>query len=361
MNESGQAMVDHGRTAGDLRPPDAAYRAGAIQTVLLGAAYLAAYVSLDWMAFIEHNPFANYAWNPDSGASFAAVLMFGLRMLPFMFIAPLLADLVTRHFSLPLPFELASAVLIGGIYAAAALFLLHPKRRFDRTLQSMSSLILLTFTVVVSAALVAAGYVGIVVASGLLPKADYAPAMLSYWIGDTIGIMVLTPFALVLWTRRYTCLPGRSHRAGNYRSMPARSRPRGRESPPIRCGRPAARDGRHLADRTGITQSGAQFHRCDRRDGARLDHDRGGARGHGVCEVRVRDSGPGFPPDRASNPFLPLSSTKKEGLGIGLSLCRSLIEAHGGRIWLDTDSPGTAVHFTLPVAKLAATRLSSRA
>jgi two-component system, LuxR family, sensor kinase FixL len=71
-------------------------------------------------------------------------------------------------------------------------------------------------------------------------------------------------------------------------------------------------------------------------------------------EVRVRDSGPGFPPDRAANPFLPLSSTKKEGLGIGLSLCRSLIEAHGGRIWLDASAPGAAIHFTLPVAKFDA-------
>jgi two-component system sensor kinase FixL len=68
--------------------------------------------------------------------------------------------------------------------------------------------------------------------------------------------------------------------------------------------------------------------------------------------VTVRDSGPGFPPDRAANPFVPLSSTKKEGLGIGLSLCRSLIEAHGGRVWLDAGAPGAVMHFTLPVAQV---------
>jgi two-component system sensor kinase FixL len=68
-------------------------------------------------------------------------------------------------------------------------------------------------------------------------------------------------------------------------------------------------------------------------------------------EIRVRDTGPGFPPDLAANPFLPFSSTKKEGLGIGLPLCRSIIEAHGGRIWLDTDATGATVHFTLPVAE----------
>jgi two-component system, LuxR family, sensor kinase FixL len=68
-------------------------------------------------------------------------------------------------------------------------------------------------------------------------------------------------------------------------------------------------------------------------------------------EIRVRDTGPGFPPHLAANPFLPFSSTKKEGLGIGLPLCRSIIEAHGGRIWLSTNAPGAAVHFTLPVAR----------
>jgi two-component system, LuxR family, sensor kinase FixL len=76
-------------------------------------------------------------------------------------------------------------------------------------------------------------------------------------------------------------------------------------------------------------------------------------------EISVSDSGPGFPPDRAANPFLPLSSTKNEGLGVGLSLSRSLVEAHGGRIWLDTDAPGAAMHFTLPVAQTAFPRLSS--
>src|SRR4029077_13618315 len=68
-------------------------------------------------------------------------------------------------------------------------------------------------------------------------------------------------------------------------------------------------------------------------------------------EIAVRDSGPGFPPDLAANPFLPFASTKAEGLGIGLALSRSIVEAHGGRLWLDADAPGGAVCFTLPVVK----------
>lgn len=67
-------------------------------------------------------------------------------------------------------------------------------------------------------------------------------------------------------------------------------------------------------------------------------------------EVRVADNGPGFPPRLLENAFLPLSSTKAEGLGVGLSLCRSIIEAHGGQIWLTSSTDGAAIRFTLPIA-----------
>jgi signal transduction histidine kinase len=72
-------------------------------------------------------------------------------------------------------------------------------------------------------------------------------------------------------------------------------------------------------------------------------------------KVRVHDSGSGFPVDLV-DPFLPFFSTKKKGLGIGLLLCRSIIEAHGGRIWIDADSPGAAVLFTLPLANSSVAR-----
>ena len=61
--------------------------------------------------------------------------------------------------------------------------------------------------------------------------------------------------------------------------------------------------------------------------------------GADFVEIRVRDSGSGFPPDLVANPFLPFFSTKKNGLGVGLLLCRSIVEAHGGRIWINTDCP----------------------
>lgn len=72
--------------------------------------------------------------------------------------------------------------------------------------------------------------------------------------------------------------------------------------------------------------------------------------GKKFVEITVSDSGPGFPREFALNGFIPLYSTKPHGLGVGLRLCKSIIEAHGGRLWLDPNAAGGSVHFTLPTA-----------
>jgi two-component system sensor kinase FixL len=68
-------------------------------------------------------------------------------------------------------------------------------------------------------------------------------------------------------------------------------------------------------------------------------------------EVHVLDSGPGFSLERIEIGLLLLSSSKPHGLGAGLSLCRSIVEAHGGRLWLEPSNHGASVRFTLPIAK----------
>jgi len=71
----------------------------------------------------------------------------------------------------------------------------------------------------------------------------------------------------------------------------------------------------------------------------------------GMVEVSVIDSGPGLPAEIRAKLFLPFMTTKPSGMGLGLSICRSIVDAHGGRIWV-TDPPegGTAFHFTLAAA-----------
>jgi two-component system, LuxR family, sensor kinase FixL len=552
MSESGHAMVDHGHMAVEPASSRQSHdalrrRVLALPTVLLGSVYLVVYVFLDWISSIEqYGPLVNNSWNPNTGASIAVAIIFGPRMIPFMFIAPLLGDLVVRQFPFSFHFELASTILIGSVYGAAALFLLEPKQRFDRTLESISSLALLTFTTAVSTALAAVSYVGIVVMSGLLPAADFPAVAVSYWVGDAIGIMVLTPFALIMWSRPHalhisvetllqlvaiiaalivvhvywtlqhlqlfyllfvpvvwmavragiegTCvgiliiqlgfisgflafpeeiqeMPKiqafmlvlastglfagtlvterrrteaqlRLHQASLTRLAQLGSMGELAAALAHELNQPLMAAGTYTrlvddAIHTGNTEAGpiaetakkavAQVERAaevvrrlralvrlDRSSRAacrvdrivretidlcRHDLDRLPVRIHQAVaadlppvmvdilqieqallnlvrnsidaidgagqgtisieavpagtdfvEVRVRDSGPGFPPDLVANPFLPFLSTKKEGLGFGLPLCRSLIEANGGRIWLDVNSPGAAIHFTLPIA-----------
>lgn len=70
----------------------------------------------------------------------------------------------------------------------------------------------------------------------------------------------------------------------------------------------------------------------------------------GEVEVSIADTGPGITPDIVDRVFLPFVSGKREGMGMGLMFCQSVIEAHGGRIWIASNGPsGLELRFTLPV------------
>ena len=66
-------------------------------------------------------------------------------------------------------------------------------------------------------------------------------------------------------------------------------------------------------------------------------------------QVSVTDTGSGIPPEIAARLFQPFVTTKPDGMGIGLSISRTIVEAHGGRLWLEPNpAGGSAFHFTLP-------------
>src|SRR5262245_10171681 len=75
-----------------------------------------------------------------------------------------------------------------------------------------------------------------------------------------------------------------------------------------------------------------------------------GQEASGGVLVTVQDSGPGLHPESVDRLFDAFYSTKPSGMGMGLSICRSIVEAHGGRIWAArTAGPGATFQFTLPL------------
>jgi len=70
-----------------------------------------------------------------------------------------------------------------------------------------------------------------------------------------------------------------------------------------------------------------------------------------LVQMTIQDNGPGFKKEDIKRLFEPFFTTKPTGIGMGLVISRSLIEANGGQLWVDpTDSPGATFHLTLPLA-----------
>ena len=66
----------------------------------------------------------------------------------------------------------------------------------------------------------------------------------------------------------------------------------------------------------------------------------------------IIDHGVGLPKELEEALFQPYVTTKNDGLGMGLSISRTIIEAHGGRLWFSrNDGRGTTFHFSLPVSR----------
>ena len=77
----------------------------------------------------------------------------------------------------------------------------------------------------------------------------------------------------------------------------------------------------------------------------------------GDMAVAVCDTGPKLAPAALDNLFKAFHTTKPNGLGLGLSICRSIIEAHGGRLWASANAPrGAVFQFTLPAESGIASR-----
>jgi signal transduction histidine kinase len=74
--------------------------------------------------------------------------------------------------------------------------------------------------------------------------------------------------------------------------------------------------------------------------------------GADALRVDIADRGCGLPPELAANPFRPFFTTKTDGMGMGLQICRSIIEFHHGKLWCEKNpGGGTVFSFTLGLTK----------
>jgi len=72
----------------------------------------------------------------------------------------------------------------------------------------------------------------------------------------------------------------------------------------------------------------------------------------GLIRISIADTGPGIAPEVSGRLFQPFVTTKAQGMGVGLSICRSIVEAHSGRLWVEANPEGgTIFRFTVPAIR----------
>lgn len=167
---------------------------------LWAVVFVLAYVALDRVSFIHSINALNITpWNPPPGLGLALLVLWGPRWAPLLLLAAWCADVAVRGLTSPWWGTLAADAAMALVYAVVAGVLRRPGG-LNPSLSGLRDVVVLAAATVVGAALAGLGYVGSHVAAGVIP-ADLLPvALIRYWIGDMIGITVLTP-AILLFRR----------------------------------------------------------------------------------------------------------------------------------------------------------------
>lgn len=172
--------------------------------LVIGTLYLCGYVFLERITDVQ--PVSGLGispWNPATGLSFLLILIYGQRMVPLLFFAPFMAELINPGFGLPIGPAIIEAMVIGGGYTIATTALLRPGLKFSSQLSSQRDVFILLITVIVSTAIVSFILMSGVLAAHLLPSVDFTSALLQYWVGELSGIAVTVPLGLLLARERF--------------------------------------------------------------------------------------------------------------------------------------------------------------
>jgi PAS domain S-box-containing protein len=179
-----------------------------LRPLALSGGFVVAYVALDWLSFVHAlHGIAITPWNPQHGLALALVLIGGRGYAPALFVAPLVSWLLASGVTVPIVPAAVAATAIAVGYTLAAL-LLTRVFRFDAALPGSRDVTILLATALIAAVAVALAFVAVFVAAGIVPREAFWEAVFQYWIGDAIGIAVLTPLVLVVGAPREPRAPG---------------------------------------------------------------------------------------------------------------------------------------------------------
>ena len=165
----------------------------------LSLAYIALYVLLDRISFLEALHGVDITpWNPPAGLTVALLLVGGVAYIPVIAVAALFSSQILPLTPISPLLGLVTALVIAGGYAAAA-SLLRQAFNLDLGLNRARDVPLLIGAAVIGAGAVALAVVTTYAGAGIVPWFDLREAVIQYWIGDAIGIVVFTPAFLLLW------------------------------------------------------------------------------------------------------------------------------------------------------------------
>lgn len=179
--------------------------AGSSKRILLGSLFFLSYLGLDAVSYIQPiTPFAITPWNPTLGLCVAVTALYGPRALFLILVAPLLTDAVNRGFPLtPLYSAWVGVLAVGetALIVFGARYLLRVRAHPILEAEEIRILI----TAVPSSFLVASLHVGSLLGLGLLSTGQFLDSVSHLWIGDIIGVLIVTPLCFLLskpWRRQ---------------------------------------------------------------------------------------------------------------------------------------------------------------
>jgi len=173
-----------------------------LQPVIIVLAYGLIYLALDYVSYLKpYGVFGVTPWNPQSGLNVALIYLGGGIYGPAVLIAAAVADYVWRGGPLTWPLELASSMALGLVYIAAGVAL-RRMSDFDPRLRTSSDVMILIAVACATAALSAVLYTLVISIGGELGRGEFGRVSWRGFVGDFIGILIVTPVVFLLFTLR---------------------------------------------------------------------------------------------------------------------------------------------------------------